>query len=156
MYRHLHPSGYMLDNPSESGNSRGDAFDWRPASTQSMDDFCLQPYSCDPRSTKYQSFDYRELEPLMLSCQSRKGLVADLSSLVLDIVTACNLTYEKGKRVHSLSVLKEITNTLICHTFWDLSMVTLLFSNVAVEASMAYAQIHTDDKADLLLWASEL
>jgi hypothetical protein len=96
------------------------------------------------------------LEPLMLSCRSRKGLVADLSSLVLDIVTACNLTYEKGKRVHSLSVLKEITNTLICHTFWDLSMVTLLFSNVAVEASMAYAQIHTDDKADLLLWASEL
>ena len=35
-------------------------------------------------------------------------------------------------------------------------MVTPLFSNVAVEASMAYAQIHTDDKADWLLWASEL
>jgi hypothetical protein len=96
------------------------------------------------------------LEPLMLSCQSRKGLVADLSSLVLDIVTACNLTYEKGKRVHSLPVLKEITNTLICHTFWDSPRVTLLFSNVAVEASMAYAQIHTNDKADSLLWATEL
>jgi hypothetical protein len=51
----------------------------------------------------------------MLSCQSRKGLVAGLSSLVLDIVTASNLTYEKGKREHSLSVPKEITNTLICH-----------------------------------------
>jgi hypothetical protein len=35
-------------------------------------------------------------------------------------------------------------------------MVTLLFSNVAVEASIAYAQIHTDDKVDLLLWASEV
>jgi hypothetical protein len=35
------------------------------------------------------------LEPLMLSCRSRKGLVADLSSLVLGIVTACNLTYER-------------------------------------------------------------
>jgi hypothetical protein len=33
-------------------------------------------------------------------------------------------------------------------------MVTLLFSNVAVEASIAYAQIHTDDKVDLLLWAA--
>ena len=32
------------------------------------------------------------------------------------IVTACSLTYEKGKRVHSLPVLKEIANTLICHT----------------------------------------
>lgn len=96
------------------------------------------------------------LEPLMLSCQSRKGLVSDLSSLVLDIVTACNLTYEKGKRVHSLPVLKEITNTLICHTFWDSPMVILLFSNVAVEASMAYAQIHTNDKAGSLLWATEL
>jgi hypothetical protein len=92
----------------------------------------------------------------MLSCQSRKVLVADLSSLVLDIVTACNLTYEKGKRVHSLPVLKEITNTLIHHTFWDSSMVTLLFWNVAVEAAMAYAQIHTNDKADSLLWAAEL
>ena len=77
----------------------------------------------------------------------------DLSSLVLDIVTACSLIYEKGKRVHSLSVLKEITNTLICH---NSPMVALLFSNVAVEASMAYAQIHIDDKADWLLWASEL
>ena len=96
------------------------------------------------------------LEPLMLSCQSRKGLVADLSSFVLDIVTACNLTYEKGKRVHSLPVLKEITNTLIGHTFWDSPRLTLLFSNVAVEASMAYAQIHTNDKADSLLWATEL
>jgi hypothetical protein len=96
------------------------------------------------------------LEPLMLSCQSRKGLVADLSSLVLDIVTACNLTYEKGQRVHSLHVLREITNTLISHTFWDSLRVTLLFSNVAIEASMAYAQIHANDKADSLRWVTEL
>ena len=35
-------------------------------------------------------------------------------------------------------------------------MATLLFSNVAVEASMVYAQIYADDKADSLLWVPEL
>jgi hypothetical protein len=96
------------------------------------------------------------LEHLMLSCQSRKGLVADLSSLLLDIATACNLAYEKEKRVHSLSILKEITDTLIRHTCWGSSMMILLFSNVAIDASMAYAQMHTNDKADSLRWVTEL
>lgn len=93
---------------------------------------------------------------LILSCESRKCLVADLSSFVLEILTACDRTYERRKRVHSLSVLKEMTNSLISHTPCHSPVVALLFSNVAVEASMAYAQIGRKDETDALLWATEL
>jgi hypothetical protein len=96
------------------------------------------------------------LEPLTLSCESRKSLVNDLSSFVLELVTACDLSYERGERGHSLGALKEITATLSCHRFCDSSVVALLFSNIAVEASMRYAQVATKDKPNALLWATEL
>lgn len=96
------------------------------------------------------------LEMLIPSSEPCRGLVTDLSLFVLELVTACSLTYQRGERVHSLRLLKEITNIPSCHKFGDSPVVALLFSHVAVEASMAHAQIATKDKPDALLWATEL
>jgi hypothetical protein len=60
------------------------------------------------------------------------------------------------KQVHSLDMLKEITNSLISYTPCYSPVVTLLFSHVALEASMAYAQMGREDKTEALLWATEL
>jgi hypothetical protein len=53
-------------------------------------------------------------------------------------------------------VLKEITDSLISQAPCHSPVVALLFSNVALEASMAYAQTGGKDKTEALLWAAEL
>jgi hypothetical protein len=96
------------------------------------------------------------LATLVLNFESRNGLVADLSSLVLEIVTACDLSYRREERVHSLSVLKEITDSLCLPTPCHSPLVALLFSSISVEASMAYTQMGRKDSTDALQWVMEL